>query len=247
MITWLNGKVIDKKLWSDDLISLKIQTSPLDFKPGQFVIIGLQHGDTIIHRPYSLVNTPSDSHLEIHFNTVSDGELSPLLTRIEVGDAILISNRPSGLLTLEETPQMPELWLLATGTGVGPFLALLRTKETWHRFEKIILAYSSKYLVDMAYKAEFEALQLAHADKFTFIPFITREKVSGTIHSRITNFIESGELEQLSRTALSAEKSHVMLCGNSNMLDEATQLLENKGLRRHSRREAGNIAIEKYY
>lgn len=247
MITWLNAKIIDKKMWAEDLISLRLKTEPLDFAAGQFVVIGLEHNDAIISRPYSLVNSPDDDYLEIHFNKVDDGEFSTLLTALEPDDPILVSNRPSGLLTLDETPDASELWLFATGTGIGPFISLLKTAGPWQRFEKIVVGYSVKSLDDMAYRDEFEAMKLRHPEQFVFIPFVTREKVSGTIHSRLTDFIQSGELEQLVRLSFSPKNSHIMLCGNATMLDDVITILEQKGLRRHSRREPGHIAIEKYF
>lgn len=246
MITWLKGQVIARTEWHKTLISIKVATEKLNFIPGQFTIIGLEHNNTILHRPYSLVNTP-EADLEIHLNLVQAGEFSPLLFQLQNGDDILISNRPSGLLTLDEVPDVPHLWLFATGTGIGPFISILKTQTSWQRFQKITVAYSVKTQADMAYLAFFRQLQTQYPDLFNFVPIITREIIAGTQHTRITELISSGELERLTGHAFNNTTSHVMLCGNANMLDDVTLLLEQRGLTKHSRREPGNIAIEKYY
>lgn len=247
MITWLQGKVVEKKRWCAELFSLTIKTDPLAFKAGQFLLVGIDVDGSTLYRPYSLVNTPDDALLEVHFNTVKDGVLSPLLANLNSGDTLQVSNRPSGLLTLDETPDVSNLWLFATGTGIGPFISILKTIEPWQRFEKIVLCYAVKTGEGMAYRADFEVLSARYPEQFCFIPFVTREVAPNTINCRVTTYLESGELEKKAALALSAESSHVMLCGNANMINDMTTLLENKGLRRHSRHKPGQVAIEKYY
>ena len=249
MITWLEGEVVDIKQWCTDLYSIKIKTDKdLPFIAGQFVIIGLDNEGAKIHKPYSLINTPENNFLEVHLNTVNNGKFSPLLTDVAEGDTVYISNKPSGLLTLKEVPDSVEnLWLCATGTGIGPFLSILHTEEPWQRFNKIIVCYSTRTAEEMAYRDDFEALLKRYPEQFHFLPFITREQTPDAIHSRITTFLDSGKLEKHVGLSLKPDSHHVMLCGNSNMLDDATEILEQKGLRRHSRQQPGNIAIEKYF
>lgn len=247
MLTWIQGEIVENKQWCTDLFSLKIKTDPLKFKAGQFAMVGLDIDDKLVHRPYSLINTPQDSLLEIHFNTFKKSYLTTELANLKSGDTIHVADRLNGLLTLDQVPDVPHLWLFATGTGIGPFRSILNTVEPWQRFEKIILCYSVKTLEEMAYRADFEHLQSHYPDQFCFVPFVTREKSPDTINSRITTYLESGELEKRVGLQLSPELTHIMLCGNSRMLDEATMQLENKGLRRHTRREPGHIATEKYY
>jgi len=247
MPTWLQGEIVENKQWCTDLFTIKIKTDPLAFKAGQFVIVGLDIEDEIVYRPYSLISTPQDSLLEIHFNEVLNGSLTSKLAKLKAGDAIHVANRTSGLLTIDQVPAVPNLWLFATGTGVGPFLSILKTAEPWQRFEKIVLCYSVKTLEGLAYRDDFEALQSQYPDQFCFVPFVTREHSDNTIHARITSFLESGELEKHVGLQLAAESSHLMLCGNEKMLIQVTEYLESRGLRRHTRREPGHIATEKYY
>jgi len=247
MAKWLQGTVTERHTWCEDLLSLKIRTDPLQFTAGQFVNIGLEVENKILARPYSLVNTPQDSLLEIHFNTVAKGTLSPRLAALAVGDNIQVSDRAAGLLTLDEIPDVPHLWLFATGTGIGPFLSILKTPEPWQRFEKIVLGYSVTTLEKLAYRTDFETMQSEYPDQFHFLPCITREKIARTINARITNCIENGEFERRANLKLSPDSAHVMLCGNSAMNSDVTGLLEERGMRQHTHREPGHIATEKYY
>ncbi|NOY66463.1 MAG: ferredoxin--NADP reductase [Gammaproteobacteria bacterium] len=247
MATWLQGSVVENNQWCTDLYSLKISVDPIKFKAGQFASIGMEENNEILARPYSLVNTPHDPILEIHFNTVIEGHLSPRLARLGKGDVVHVSDRTGGLLTIDEVPDVPNLWLLATGTGIGPFLSILKTDEPWKRFKNIVLCYSVMTHEKLAYQTDIEKFQSDYPEQFRFIPFITREKVAGTISSRITTSIENGELEKQAALQLSSDSNHFMLCGNSTMISEVTTLLESRGLRRHKRREPGHIAIEKYY
>jgi len=247
MAKWLQGTIRESHCWSENLYSIKIQCEPIDFKAGQFVNIALDLNNKRVARPYSLVNTPDEPLLEVHFNAVPHGTLSPALARLKAGDAIQVSDRAAGLLTLDQIPEVPHLWLLATGTGIGPFLSLLKTPEPWQRFDNIILAYSVKTLDRLAYKTDFDSLLSQYPDKFHFFPCITREQVEGSIHARITHCIENAEFEKRAGLTFSPDSSHVMLCGNAKMIAEVTELLQARGLRKHSFREAGHIATEKYY
>lgn len=247
MAVWLQGEVVENKQWCSDLYSLKIHTDPLAFSSGQFVRVGLDIDNNLLARPYSLVNTPQEPLLEIHFNHVVDGQLSPHLAALRKGDVIQVSERASGLLTLNEVPDVPHLWLFATGTGIGPFLSILNNPEPWKRFKKIVLAYSAKSVEKLAYRNNFNILKTHYADQFSFIPFVTQEETSNAIHSRITTSLENGELEKYAGVDINSESSHIMLCGNSTMVSDATGILESRGLRRHKHSDPGHIAIEKYY
>jgi len=244
---WLQGTIVENHQWCDDLFSLKIRTDPLDFTAGQFVRVALDIDTERVARPYSLVNAPHEPLLEIHLNTVTNGVLSPHLTALTAGDSIQVADRTAGFLTVNEVPDIPHLWLLATGTGIGPYLSILKTVDPWKRFEKVIMGYSVQTLEKLAYRADFEALQQQHPDQFCFVPFVTREAVPGTINARMTTSIENGEFEQHTGVKLSPDTSHVMLCGNADMISNVKTLLEKRGMRRHLRREPGHIATEKYY
>lgn len=247
MAGWLTGKVKEKRQWNDRLFSLRIHSAFKDFVPGQFVRIALDIDGELVARPYSLVNNPGDDTLEIFFNIVLEGPLSSRLAALEAGDEVFVSERANGFLILDEVPECRYLWLLATGTGVGPFLSILSSKQAWQRFEKIVLGYSVREVSELSYREEISALEEQHADQFAFVPFITRENAEGAINKRIPASIEDGSLEYRAGIIISDSDSHVMMCGNSAMISSVTECLEKRGLRKHRRREPGHISTEKYH
>ena len=143
MPDWIQGEIIDVREWTAGLYSLRFRAPLGEFKAGQFVRIAMEIAGEIVARPYSLVNSPTESELEIFFNIVPDGPLTPKLATLKSGDAIKVASKPYGFLTVEEVPDTRHLWMLATGTGVGPFISILKSQLAWNKFEKIILAYSA--------------------------------------------------------------------------------------------------------
>ncbi len=254
MAAWLKSKIIEKITWNERLFSLRIQLGSavdfgagfIEFNAGQFVRVALEIDGEQVARPYSLVNTPDDDALEIYFNIVPEGPLSPKLAELNVGDEILVTDKANGFLTVDEVPECKHLWLLATGTGVGPFLSILKTEKVWQRFEKVVLGFSVRDTSELSYKETISKIEKNHAEQFEFVPFITREKVEGAMNCRIPASIEDGSLEK--RTGININQdSHIMMCGNSAMLTSVTECLEDRGLRKHRRREPGHITTEKYH
>ena len=246
MADWLTGKVIKKKQWNDRLFSLQIQCEFGHFEPGQFVRVALDIDGERIARPYSLVNTADDEYLEIYFNIVAEGPLTPKLAELEENDEIFVTDKANGFLTVAEIPESKYLWMLATGTGVGPFLSILKSDDVWQRFEKIILAYSVRDLSELSYQQQISSIKNQHNKQFEFVPFVTREKVEAAMNQRITASLEDGSFEQ--RVGINInEDSHIMMCGNSAMISSVTECLQGRGLRKHRRREPGHITTEKYH
>jgi len=246
MANWLSGKVIEKIQWNERLFSLRIKCAFESFESGQFVRVALDIDGERVARPYSLVNTPDDDYLEIYFNIVEEGPLTPKLALLEVGDEIFVTDKANGFLTVSEIPECKNLWLLATGTGVGPFLSILKGEKVWQRFEKIVLGYSVRNLSELSYRQQIETIEKQHGEQFVFVPFITREKVEGAMSQRITVCLEDGSLEQQVGVNID-ENSHIMMCGNSAMLSSVSEVLAKRGLRKHRRREPGHITTEKYH
>jgi len=246
MADWLTSKVIEKIKWNERLFSLRIRSEFKDFVAGQFVRVALDIDGERVARPYSLVNKPGDDYLEIYFNIVPEGPLSSPLAKLEAGDEIFVTDRANGFLTVDEVPECKHLWLLATGTGVGPFLSTLKSDQVWQRFEKVILGYSVRDQSELSYREQIAEIESVHGDQFRFVPFITREKVEGAMTQRISVCIENGSFEE--RVGISIdEDSHIMMCGNSAMLSSVTEILETRGLRKHRRREPGHMTTEKYH
>ena len=247
MANWLDGTVVEKKLWTDRLISLRIDAPLGDFRAGQFVRVALDIEGEQVARPYSLVNAPDEALLEIFFNIVQGGVLSTKLAELEAGDVLRVADNPSGFLTINEVPEARNLWLLATGTGIGPFLSSLKTDEPWQRFENIVLAYSVRTSDELCYLETISKLVNTYPEQMQFVPFVTREKMQGAVNERITTAIADGELERRVGLQIDTVSSHIMMCGNSQMITEVTELLAARGLRKHRRREPGHITTEKYH
>ena len=248
MAQWVNGRVARKTRWNDTHFSLAIEADGPDFVAGQFIRVGVDLGEERVGRPYSLVNPPDASHLEIFFNIVPEGPLSSRLAALEAGDEIWLTDSANGLLTLSEVPATAQdLWLLATGTGVGPFLSMLQTDEPWARFDTIVLGYGVRRKDAFGYQALIEKLQQDHPEKFRFVPYVTGEAVDGVFNCRIPETIANGQLEQRVGRSIDAQRSHLMLCGHSGMISDTVELLAERGLRKHKRREPGHISTEKYH
>ncbi len=247
MASWLEAKVVDNRRLNQYLTSLIIDVSLDGYEAGQFVRIGLKDGDEVVARPYSLVNTPEESYLEVYFNIVEEGPLSPRLFELKAGDDVLIADNPSGFLTVSEIPQCNHLWMIATGTGIGPFLAILKSEAAWQKFDQIILCYSVSYAEELAYQEVIERVALAHADQFCYVPIITREAFAGGLGKRLPALMQDNSLEQHTGIDINAENSHVMMCGSSNMITDVSAELVARGMKKHRRRDPGHFTTEKYH
>lgn len=247
MASWLTGTITENREWTPRLFSLRFQAPIENFKAGQFVRVALEIDGEIVARPYSLVNSPGEAAHEIFFNIVPGGPLTSRLANLQQGDAIMVADRTNGLLTVEEVPEARHLWMLATGTGVGPFVSILKSDSAWRRFEKIVLVYSARTETELAYRDVLESIERRYHSRFSFIPLVTREKRDGIINTRVTQAIKSGDLERQAGIGINADDSHVMMCGNSAMISEVTDLLKLRNMRKHLRREPGHITTEKYH
>lgn len=247
MTDWLEGEIIERKQWTEGLFSLRFRADLGTFKAGQFVRVALDVDGERVGRPYSLVNAPHEPLLEIYFNVVESGPLSPRLAQLNPGDRLWLTDKANGFLVLEEVPAARHLWLLATGTGIGPFLSMLKTEEPWQRFDKVILGHSVQRASELAYRDTIEAACAAQGDQFQYVQLVTREQVPGALGLRIPASIESGALENQTGVTLSPECSHVLLCGNSAMITDVTETLAKRAMHRHRRREPGHITTEKYH
>jgi ferredoxin/flavodoxin---NADP+ reductase len=247
MSKWLDGKVTDVQSWNSRLKSLIIEAPLGNFESGQFVRIGLEVDGEIMARPYSLVNTADDNYLEVYFNIVEEGPLSPRLFELETGDHIYVSPRPSGFLTISEVPKTDHLWMLATGTGIGPFLSILKSTAVWDKFAKVVLCYSVRSPDELAYIDEIKTLAKSHPDQFVFIPTVTRAEYSAGLSARFPQTLENGSMEALAGAEINSDQSQVMMCGSTDMIRDVSELLTSRGMKKHRRRDPGHYTTEKYH
>ena len=223
------------------------------FRAGQFTKLGVTKADgSTVWRAYSVVSSPYDEFLEFFSIVVPGGEFTSELSRLKVGDTLMVERQAYGYLTLDRFIDGRDLWLLATGTGVAPFLSILQDFEVWEKFERIVLVYSAREARELAYQdliadlAQREYLA-EHVHKLTYIPIVTRDHVPGALNGRITTLIESGELERAAGVELSPEHSRVMLCGNPQMIDDTRKLLKERNLQLSLTRRPGQVAVENYW
>lgn len=248
-------QVLSVQVWTPTLFSFRI-TRPAAFKftAGQFARLGIMHEGELIVRAYSVVSSPFDDTLEFFSIVVPDGAFTSKLQHLKVGDAIYLDKTAYGYLTLAryQQPAPQDLWLLATGTGLAPFLSMLQDFATWQQYQHIILAYSVREATELAYVDRI--MQLAESfgeghTGFRFVPIITRVNHSNyttALHQRLPELIANGALEAAAACNLSAAHSHVMLCGNPQMVDDSKAALKARGLSMNRRGE-GNIAVENYW
>lgn len=246
MAKWLEGRVIENRHWTAVLFSLRVAGPGLDFQAGQFVRIALDVDGKRIARPFSFVNPPGETPLEFYGVIVPEGPLSPRLARLQPGDALYYSSNPSGFLVLAEVPPAEELWLLATGTGLAPFLSILRTEAPWRSYRRVILVNAVRHASELVYRDLIESMQRARGEQFRSVTFVSREAHAGSLSGRIPAAIRDGRLEAAA-CPIVPDRSQFMLCGNPDMVKDVTAVLLERGLRKHRRRAPGHITVENFW
>jgi ferredoxin--NADP+ reductase len=244
---WIEGTVVGQKRWTDRLYSLQVDAEIGSFEPGQWTKLALPVAGEFVARPYSFVNAPKERPHEFYYNTVPEGHLSPRLARLEAMDVVFLAPASSGLFTLAEVPDAEAIWLIATGTGLGPYLSMLRSEALWQRFRKVVLVHAVRHAADLAYRDVVETMAARHRDRFRAVTVVSREKHAGALPGRIPEAIADERLERAAGVPLAPETSQVMLCGNPDMVMDATDALKARGLKRHRHRDPGHVAVEPYW
>ena len=251
MSKWVEGKVVDKQLWTDRLVTLRIAAPEVSFVAGQFARLALPAPsgakEPMLGRPYSFVNPPDRAPHEFYFNVLPEGPLSPRLAALATGDPVWLLDRANGFFCATELPDAAALWCLSTGTGLGPFLSILRTEEPWEKFERVVLVHAVRHAADLSYGEVIAAIGSARPGRFGFASLVSREAHRGALPGRIPEAIREGRLEARIGVPLTAGNAHAMLCGNPDMVRDTQAVLEARGMRRHRRREPGHFTVETYW
>ncbi|MDY6510578.1 ferredoxin--NADP reductase [Acinetobacter sp. YIM 103518] len=244
-------KVLSVHRWTNTLFSFTM-TRPSHFKftAGQFARIGLKVGDELVVRAYSVVSSPFDETLEFFSIVVPDGAFTSNLQHLKVGDELYLEKIPYGYLTLAryQLPLPQDLWLLGTGTGLAPFISMLQDFETWKNYKNINLVYSVRTASELAYADRIQEIAETFGEGhtgFKFTPIITRDP-EAPLHDRLPVLIANGELEKAVGLKFNPETTHIMLCGNPEMVEDTKEALKARGLTMNRRGE-GNIAVENYW
>jgi ferredoxin/flavodoxin---NADP+ reductase len=246
MQKWLEGRVVAQRRWTERLYSLEVEAE-IAFEAGQFAKLALDVAGERIARPYSFVNPPGERPHEFYYVMLAEGPLTQRLCRLEAGDAIYLAPRPAGFLALSEVPDGENLWLISTGTGIGPFLSILRTEAPWKRFKRVVLVHAVRRAEDLTHREIIEGLLGSRAGQMRAVSFVSREPAAGALPGRVPAAIEDGRLEAAAGAVLSAQTSQVMICGNPDMVSDTSAALAKRGMKKHRRRDPGHITVENYW
>ena len=249
---WTPATVVENRRLTERHFILILKADLLPFEAGQFARLQVEVKDDegklqALAKPYSLVNAPDEEYAEVYFNTVPDGKVSNALAQLQAGDTLEISQPCVGFFVLSLIPDVRHLWMLSTGTGIGPYLSMLKTEDVWKRFEKIILVHAVPYANELCYSEVIEKFTHKYPDIFQFIPIVSREDHKGVLKGRIPELIDKGALEKAASLTISKEDSHVMLCGNSGMLKDTKAILKQRGMDRHLNHKPGHVSSEQYF
>tara|TARA_R110002167_G_scaffold231963_2_gene437190 strand:+ start:27276 stop:28049 length:774 start_codon:yes stop_codon:yes gene_type:complete len=250
---FVQGKVIDYKQWTNNEFSITVKANIAPYLAGQFTKLALKdnNGDWQ-RRAYSFVNSPNHrlgkNCLEFLIIDVSSGDLSPKLAQLQLGDEVYVGEKPSGFMTLNEIPETAtELWLLSTGTAIGPFLSLLSEHESKIRFKKLVLVHAVRTSQELVYQELIANLQQEYRGKLTYIPIVSQEKHQHILSGRIPALLRDGRLMQAANLFPDKHNSFFYLCGNPAMVHDTRDVLLALGFAKHLRRSKGHFSFENYW
>ncbi len=244
-------RITDVRAWTPSLFSFKTtRHRGFRFVAGQFARLGVRNGEGgIVWRAYSIVSAPYDEHLEFYSIVVPGGEFTSRLAGLKSGDEILVEKLNYGYLTTDRFQAGRDLWMLATGTGLAPFISILYDFPTWEQYDNLILVHSVRCRGELAYEEtirSFAGHNLLHdaPAELRYIQVVTREDVPGALNARVTTLIENGELERAAGLPLSQERARIMICGNPEMVEDTRELLLARGFSLSRRGQPGHLALE---
>lgn len=263
-----NATVIGREEINPQLLVLRVQPDAalFDFKPGQFAVLGLlgseprvpeaaleeavPEADKIIRRAYSISSSSVERrYLEFYLTLVTSGHLTARLFALHPGSRLFLGPKASGVFTLDRVPPGKAVVLIATGTGLAPYISMLRTmlvNETQRRF---VVLHGARYSWDLGYRGELESLARLRSN-FTYIPSITRPDQDPSFHGhigRVQALLEKGVVEKESGVVLEPAQADVFLCGNPDMIKTVKSMLEGKGFSTDLPGKPGTIHVEEYW
>ena len=240
--------------WTESLFSFSI-TRPLTFKfrSGEFIMLGIFVDQKPLLRAYSITSPPWDEKLSFYSIKINDGPLTSQLQHMKISDKILLGKKPTGTLTLDALTPGKTLYMLSTGTGIAPFLSLIRDPETYEKYDNIILAHTCRFINDLEYgttiinalESDPLVAQMAK-DQFTFYPTLTQ----GHYHrvGRLTTLIKNGAFfRDIERLPFQPDKDRVMICGSTAMLHDLSTIVKSFGLSEGSNATPAEFVIEKAF
>ncbi len=240
--------------WTDKLFTFTTTRDPLlRFSNGNFIMLGFRVNDKPLLRAYSMVSANYEEHLEFLSIKVADGPLTSRLQRIQVGDSIIVGRKSTGTLVIDYLLPGKRLYLLSTGTGLAPFMSIIRDPATYKAFAQVVLVHGVRQANELAYHdlvvehlPQHEFLGEMVSKQLLYYPTVTRE--SYRTMGRVTDLIESGKMfEDLKLPALDVAHDRVMVCGSPEMLKDLKHLLEGQGFKEGNTSKPGDFVVERAF
>lgn len=246
-------EVLSVHHWNDTLFSFTTTRDPgFRFLNGQFIMIGLEVDGKPLMRAYSIASANYEEHMEFFSIKVQDGPLTSRLQKIKPGDKLLTSTKPTGTLLVDNLKPGKHLYLLATGTGLAPFMSVIKDPEVYERFDKVILTHGVREVSELAYQETIQELPENEffgemvAGKLLYYPTVTREEFH--TQGRLTDALTSGALaEKVGLPPVNVEDDRFMLCGSPSMLKDFCQILDGMGFKETIRSDIGEYVIERAF
>lgn len=254
MATLMKEEVTAVHHWTDRLFSFKTtRNQGFRFKNGHFTMIGLENEGRPLLRAYSIASANYEDELEFFSIKVPDGPLTSRLQNIKIGDQLLVNSKPTGTLTQDNLLPGKHLYLIATGTGLAPFLSIVKDPEIYQHFDKVILTHGCRHISELAYQEEITRLLPEHEylgedirEKLIYYPTVTREKFRN--NGRLTDLLRIGKLTRdIGLPPINPEHDRFMICGSPSMLKDFSALLDSRGFRETRQGELGEYAVERAF
>ena len=254
MSAFHHESVLSVRHWTENLFSFRTTRAPtFRFRSGQFIMMGLEDGGKPLVRAYSLASAHYEDELEFFSIKVPDGPLTSKLQHVKKGDSVLVGRKPTGTLLIDILKPGRALYLLGTGTGLAPYLSIVKDPETYERFERVVIVHGCRFIKELAYgeylSKELPADELVGdlvREKLTYHPTVTREPFRN--QGRISLALESGKLAQaVGLPPVDPAHDRFMLCGSPAMLSELRTLLAGRGFEEGNHGEPGDFVIEKAF
>lgn len=244
--------------WNDKLLTFRTTKPPgYSFVAGQYARLGIPDPHGTVWRAYSMTSAPDQDFLEFYGVLVPGGLFTTRLKEMQAGDKLLIEKQSYGFMTPDRFSDGEDLWMFATGTGLGPYISMLRDPSVWKQFRNLILVHSVRHADEFAYHEELATMmqQPPFASqakaRLQILRSMTRDmplqSAPVLLHGRITTLLESGALEQALARPITEASSRIMMCGNPQMIEDMRRILHHRGLRPVRRALPGQFVTENYW
>ncbi len=238
----ISTTVVKQKRWTKTLISMHVaRPAGFTFVAGQYFGLGVVIDGVGVLRPYSVVSAENAETIEILYVVIAGGALTPTLAALKPNDEVFISPTANGCMTLYDVPQADTLWLIATGTGIGPFVSIARSCSLSQHAKRVVVVHGVRGVAELAYRQELQQQQVS------YVAVVSREEVAKPLlYGRIDALLANNGLEKQVGETITAN-DQFFVCGNPAMLQSVTRQLIQRGLKKHRSKAPGQITTEHYW